>query len=107
VASLNADSSAEMLIAVAALLSDQTQIKHPQQKSYERLTRPGTPFEGYPLLPLMVKGLKAWIDKEGQTPRTMADLAQEGLQSAARHRFEKDAAAARQWIEANWPPKSN
>jgi hypothetical protein len=107
VASLNADSSAEMLMAVAAFLSDQTQIKHPQQKSYERLTRPDTPFEGYPLLPLMVKGLKAWIDKEGQTPWTMADLAQGRLQSAARRRFEKDAAAARQWIEANWPPKSN
>ncbi len=106
VVSLKADSSATMLIAVAALLSDQTQIKHPQQKYYERLTRPDTPFEGYPLLPLMVKGLQAWIDKEGQTPWTMADLAQQKLQATARHRFDKDPATARQWIEANWPPKS-
>ncbi|MBN1362890.1 MAG: M28 family peptidase [Sedimentisphaerales bacterium] len=105
--SINADSSAELLAAVARILSDQTEIKCRQQKFYEILTRPGTPFEGYPLLPLTVKSLKAWIDKEGQTPWTMADLAQERLGFATSHRFDKDVAAARQWIEANWPPKSN
>jgi hypothetical protein len=103
VVSLKADFSTEILIAVAALLADHTQIKHPQQKSYERLTRPDTPFEGYPLLPLVVKTLKEWIDENGQTPRTMADLTLERLKTVTKVDFGKDVTAWRQWIETNWP----
>jgi hypothetical protein len=105
VASLKADSSAEMLIAVADILSDSTEIKRPQQEYYERLTRPDTPLEGYPLLPLAVKFLQEWLETNAQEPWTMADLAQERLGVVTRRHFDKDAAAARQWIEVNWPPK--
>lgn len=106
-ASLGTDSTTGILLAVADMLSDRTQIKHRQQRYLEILTRPGTPFEGYPLWPLVVDSFKKWIDEHGQTPRTMSDFALERLRAVTQHNFGKDTTAWRQWIEANWARRSN
>jgi hypothetical protein len=103
IAAVNEDSSDEALIAIAGTLSDQRLIKRRQQRDYEVLTRPSTPFEGYPLLPLKVAALKKWLEEKGETPRTISDLAQERLRALTKHNFGKDATAWRRWIEANWP----
>jgi hypothetical protein len=107
VVSLDADASAEILIAVTELLSDQTEIKHRQQRYYDILTRPSTPFEGYPLLPLVLETFKRWIEEDGQTPRRMSDLVEERLSAVTKQDFDKDAEAWREWIETNWPLPSD
>lgn len=100
---MDRDSGADMLIAAAAILSDQTAIRHREQRDYEILTRPGTPFQGYPFLPFKLAALRKWLDANGKTPRTMSDLARERLRILTRQDFGIDTSAWRQWIENHWP----
>jgi hypothetical protein len=100
--SVGTGSSIETLLAVANALSDNTQIKHILRQRYERLTRPDTPFKSYPLVPLAVKQLDGWLEKNLQEPWTISDMAQERLKAATKQDLGDDPVAWRQWIEANW-----
>ncbi len=100
--SLGPDSTTNVMFAVAEMLSDQTRIKHRQQRYWEILSRPDTPFEGYPLLPIVLRGLEEWLHEHAETPRTMADYAHERLGVATRQSLPKDTSVWRRWIEQNW-----
>jgi hypothetical protein len=107
ISAVDPNSGGEVLMALASLLADRTEIPPDQQYQYDILTHPGTPFESYPLLPLFVKHLKDALQEDAKNPRTISDLACERLQALTRQPLAKDTDAWRHWIEAHWRPRPN